>query len=560
MSAKNFPLYGRFDFESMDELITRLIRISENHLEGTPFMAYLVTRENQKYYGLTYDELVGWYHQLMEGISSISISASTASGKVIRVNIRFYATSATTNAQFIISTGSQQTNQKIKSLLKGGGVVETLQEAIPEPVTNEPAPSNLPPVKIRPKPSLHYPEFTYTQPTITVTDYFYFDPNTAPDTIVMLLNRLSETFMNGAYFHMRLETTDGDYHMNMDRLALRYMFHQRRDTMLMLYMDAATLSGQWINLRLSYHPLASGPNGEVDITSGQTDEILSMIQDTIGIDQPPSALPERLNETFQFDERWFSIDGLIKVFNEISRSYLHRIPPVAFLSTFEGHSYTGLSFYQLKKVYERHEGVIEVLSVGITKIMTGQTLSLMLQFTTNDDSPYGSLSMMWGNKDKHEAVRELIWDKMELMEYVAGRKIEDSLFSGISVPRKSTCMVALPWEASWADNTWRYIQKSLSAVGMEAVDVRSTYAHKHWENTMTAITSASTVIAELTFRHPDVLYKMGIAQAMGKQVIILVQDTSVIPEEFKKFPAILYEYSEQGLALMAEELEYLLVK
>jgi hypothetical protein len=518
------PLYDRFEFESMDLLVLRLKEVSTRFMDRIPFSAYLVNQEGEKTYGLNYEELTGNFKRNQAKIVALSASVSTLSEKVVRVNVRFNNTPKAPKGQFIISTGSNAQNKAIQNILLGAWDEVAYLKAKNEE-ESEPKDETIPvdsPGQARSRPVLKYPEFTYSKPTITTTDYFYFDVNTAPDTIIMLLNRLSNTFLNKALFHMRLETTDGDYHLAMDRYELRFMYQYRRDKMLMLYMDAATLDGQWINLRLSFHPLAPGPNGEVDITSHQAEDIMQMIWKTIGREQPESTIPERLNERFHFRPQDFEMEQLAKVFNEISRSYLYRIPPVAFLSTLPGDSYTGLSFYQLVKVYQRHIGQIDVLSVGITKIMTGQTLSLMFQFYPNDEAPYGTLSMMWGDTRKHQAVKELIWDEMNLSEYKPGLPPVSLPEIGPATLKKPTCLVSMPWETFWSEALWDYLEKGIKKAGFTPTTAKSIYAHKIWEDTMTAITQSDVLIADLSYKHPDVLYKVGIAQAFGKKVIMYV--------------------------------------
>lgn len=232
--------------------------------------------------------------------------------------------------------------------------------------------------------------------------------------LVMLLNRLSHTYLNKAWFRMQLETTDGDYHFSLDPQELKFMYQYRRDKLLMLYIDASTLDGQWVNMRLSFHPLAQGPNGEVEITSHQADDLLQMVHDHIGIRPEERIIPEKMTEQFAFDPETFSIETLTSLFEEISRNFLHRIPPVAFLSTLDSSSYTGLSTYQLERIFPSHEGQVAILSEGITKVVTGQTLSLMFEFCPYDKDPVATLSMNWGDTRKHEAVWHLIRQRLEL--------------------------------------------------------------------------------------------------------------------------------------------------
>ena len=405
------PLYGRFRYESSELLIQRLTQISTVALEGARFTAYILTQENEKRYGLNLQELEEILSDDESEINSLSASACSFSGKVVRINIRFNLNHHLLSGQYIISAQSHQRNLAIRDMLEGkwkGGPLPG-----PDYASAEPQPV-IPPLRIRPKLTLPLAGVTYSRPTLTETDHFYFDVNSTPDTIMNLVNRLSLEYLDGAYFHLRMETVDGDYHLNMDRGELEFMFAYRREKILMLYMDAVSSDGQWVHIRLSYHPLLTGPNGEMDITSWQSDGIMNLIYDSIGTEGDDDAQPLMLQAHFHFSPSGFSLSSLIRLFNDISRDYLQRIPPVAFLSTHTGESYTGLSFYQLGKHFKYHRENIDVLSVGITQVVTGQTLSMMFQFTPAFGPPQGSVSMMWGDLRKHHAVSDLIWKRLGL--------------------------------------------------------------------------------------------------------------------------------------------------
>ena len=87
--------------------------------------------------------------------------------------------------------------------------------------------------------------------------------------------------------------------------------------------------------------------------------------------------------------------------------YLLRIPPVVFLATREGKDYTGLSLYQLERIYPRHANRIEVLSLDITRALTGQMMRLVFQ-PDEQGTIRGRLSINWGEAEVHTQIRRLI--------------------------------------------------------------------------------------------------------------------------------------------------------
>jgi hypothetical protein len=140
------------------------------------------------------------------------------------------------------------------------------------------------------------------------------------------------------------------------------------------------------------------------------DDITQLIWNTL-TPEAQETPPDPLQESFSFDPDSFSLEEVIRLLYELSHRYLHRIPPLAFLSTTRGASYTGLSFFQLRKIFERHRAEAEVLSVGITRVMTGQTFSLMFQFTPRSQ---GTMSISWGEDSLQEEVRKLVWNRLGL--------------------------------------------------------------------------------------------------------------------------------------------------
>src|SRR5689334_21026226 len=71
------------------------------------------------------------------------------------------------------------------------------------------------------------------------------------------------------------------------------------------------------------------------------------------------------------------------------------------------------------------------------------------------------------------------------------------------------------------------------------------------ERIFTQIGKSDVVIADLTGRNANVFYETGLAHAMGKAVVLLVQDLSDIPFDLKQYPYIVYGRS---MAVLRSEL------
>jgi hypothetical protein len=64
-----------------------------------------------------------------------------------------------------------------------------------------------------------------------------------------------------------------------------------------------------------------------------------------------------------------------------------------------------------------------------------------------------------------------------------------------------------------------------------------------WER----INRARFLIADLTRRNPNVFYEVGLAHAIGKDVILLTQTMDDVPFDLKGLRCLVYEYTPPGM-------------
>jgi hypothetical protein len=74
-------------------------------------------------------------------------------------------------------------------------------------------------------------------------------------------------------------------------------------------------------------------------------------------------------------------------------------------------------------------------------------------------------------------------------------------------------------------------------------------AHDIWEG----ITGSSIIVADMTDGNPNVAYEVGLADVLGKRVILLCQG-STVPFDFQGQRLILYESTLDGSFKLKEEL------
>src|SRR6185369_8397916 len=70
-----------------------------------------------------------------------------------------------------------------------------------------------------------------------------------------------------------------------------------------------------------------------------------------------------------------------------------------------------------------------------------------------------------------------------------------------------------------------------------------------------AIAQATLIVADCTGRNPNVFYEIGLAHAIGRPVILLVQDEKDIPFDLRHLRYIRYEYTPRGMKRFEAELQ-----
>ena len=70
------------------------------------------------------------------------------------------------------------------------------------------------------------------------------------------------------------------------------------------------------------------------------------------------------------------------------------------------------------------------------------------------------------------------------------------------------------------------------------------------------INNSRFLVAELSSRNPNVMYELGIAHTLGKEVILICQAHSEdVPFDFRHMRYFRYEYTPRGCATLEENLK-----
>jgi hypothetical protein len=115
------------------------------------------------------------------------------------------------------------------------------------------------------------------------------------------------------------------------------------------------------------------------------------------------------------------------------------------------------------------------------------------------------------------------------------------------------CFIAMPYSKSWSSSIEKLLKESCQIAGMKAVVAKNmdgrVVAHDIWEG----ITGSPIMIADMTDGNPNVAYEVGLADVLGKRVILLCQGNTV-PFDFQGQRLILYESTLDGSFKLKDEL------
>ncbi|MDX2246242.1 MAG: hypothetical protein SF052_05680 [Bacteroidia bacterium] len=599
MAESRLPLYGRFIFPSVETFVQRIREVSSSYMGGASFNAYITTYEGTSFYGLDYTELETIFKTTDETIRTLSASCSGPQGKSVSINVRFAKSSEPGEGQFVIVAGTKYLNNLLSEILRGE-YVSPSDEAIEKQILLEEFIRDLLLIKKRQAQKEKERERESLRPTLsptptqnvvsaneqpintgnfkTLRDSFFLDQEISVSVLVQLLEELSVRFLTRAPFNIRVITLDGESYSDIGIKGLRRFFEMRRRVIKRVYMDAATQEGELVDILLVLDP-DQRPSIKAEITTGTNREIREVIRKTLLLTldfTAPTSRASMVHEMFRFSQPDFSLDKVIRLITIISTKYLQKEAPTAFLSSLQGETYPALNLRQLKTVYNQHHPNVSFLLFGMNQALTGQTFSLMFQFQSPGHEPYGSLSMMWGEHETHQIVRALIWEQLSLTSYRPEEQPPAGIPETLPVSRKSrelrvnpvfnkrefkakprTCMIAMPLEAYWSEALWAHLNHTMKSLGYDSIRAEALFSENVLEDTWTTLNEVDLVIADLTYKHPDVFYKAGIAHTLGKKVIILSQHARDVPKDFFRFPVIVYDNNINGLDTLSRQFEVL---
>ncbi|MEM7372172.1 MAG: hypothetical protein AAF587_26375 [Bacteroidota bacterium] len=586
------PLYGRFAFPAIDDFLRRTQLVATHYMGSAEFSSYVTTHNRESFYGLEYNELKETYRSFRQSIRTMATSCSGPDGRSVNINVRFPKQGGAGEGQYVIVTNSRYENDQISQMLLGVWKAKEESEILRDEAIGvllrelidlkkkeeeEKKAREAAEIARRIKQANQEKKRAQTKrkSITTIRDKFHFDDKITAEKLVEILQRISKKYLNGAPYNIRLITTDGQSYSNIGLKGLLRFFKKRRALVLKLFMDAATPQGELVDIMLAFGSMARHLNAEVEITATRTKEIQNEIRSALEHAKSfisSSGNNSMIHEMFRFDQETFALERVTKLVSAISTKYLQKESPTAFLSTLRGETYPSLDLRQLQAVFRQHKGQVSFLLFGVNHSLTGRTFSLMFQFEAPGHQPYGSLSMMWGDEDTHRLIRAVIWEQLQLRAYRGAKPLAEKetsktpattvaqhpvtpVFTGREFKiKKGTALVTMPLEAYWSETLWVHIQQTLKTIGWNSTRAEALYSKEVLETNWSNLNTVELVIADLTYKHPDVFYKIGIAHTLGKKVILITQHPRDLPGDFRRFPHIVYDNNIHGLQRLAERI------
>ncbi len=523
------PLYGQYPFQGIEPLCNQLHELSSDWLGGGEFSAYVVLEGDQKHYGLTLDELIDTGHRWHGRIRSFTVVSSGLGGRVVRISVQYFPAPTTLQIRYLIATGQTDLNYAIRKVLTGesGRLVDHPRPSRPMAEILAPA--------LRTRDAVFTPMRRFFQkPTFSINDHFHFDPSVSADGIIDLVNYISERYLNEAVFHLRLETVDGDFHLHLDRRELRYLFERQGEKRLMLYLDSADRQEQWFSLRLSYHPLATGPNAEVNLISPQAEQIQEALKEALEIEASPSRLPDILQR--QYTHTQPQLDTILQTVRLVADSLLDRAPTVGLVQWQNGEVLRGLSPYQLRQRVPQNLEKISELVVFIGRISTGQ--ACILWWRKSGDSWQMNASMMWGNIDLAGLTLDELSQGMGLLE-------QPSPPATATTVESYFCLMPAIAQEEGRSALW---ESALEQMGFPSQVLSLQQAHREWEEMVRGILKHEGIVIDLTYQDPRLIMWAKAAAIMGKSVVITIEENRPVPEEFESWPQVAYSLTRDKVS------------
>lgn len=126
--------------------------------------------------------------------------------------------------------------------------------------------------------------------------------------------------------------------------------------------------------------------------------------------------------------------------------------------------------------------------------------------------------------------------------------------SGIK-EKPNTAFILMPFSEHF-DSIYKIIRMALNEIDYSASRADEIISSNLIIDDITdEIAQSSIIIADVTGLNPNVLYEIGIAQALGKKIVLITQDINSVPFDLKSNRHIVYEETFEGVEKLRHHLK-----
>lgn len=108
------------------------------------------------------------------------------------------------------------------------------------------------------------------------------------------------------------------------------------------------------------------------------------------------------------------------------------------------------------------------------------------------------------------------------------------------------CFLLMPFKEPWSDDVWKLLEDIVTDCGYKCQRADEKDGRVVMDDIWEGIYKAKIIIADLTSKNANVAYEVGLADVLGKDVILISQTPDDIPFDFLGIRLITYENSIKG--------------
>ncbi len=122
------------------------------------------------------------------------------------------------------------------------------------------------------------------------------------------------------------------------------------------------------------------------------------------------------------------------------------------------------------------------------------------------------------------------------------------------IPQSKLFFILMPFKEEWSNRIFKLLKGILKQQGFDAIRADQKYFGKSSEKIWLSLNEARLIIADISNNNPNVLYEIGIAHTIGKDVIIISKDMDKIPFNLKGVDIIPYSDNMDGYQVLKREI------